>query len=77
VVRLSWPITAKAKRLRKSRNSKKTIVSKKIFIRREKSMKKTYLKPSMEVELFQAMDIVLASGAEFDVSDFFGGVVPQ
>ena len=40
-------------------------------------MKKTYLKPSMEVELFQAMDIVLASGAEFDVSDFFGGVVAQ
>ena len=36
-------------------------------------MKKTYLKPSMEVELFQAMDIVLASGAEFDVSDFFKG----
>ena len=36
-------------------------------------MKKTYLKPSMDVEVFEVMDVVMASGAEFDVSDFFGG----
>ncbi len=40
-------------------------------------MKKTYLKPSMAVEIFEVMDVIMASGAEFDVSDFFGGVVPQ
>ena len=40
-------------------------------------MKKTYLKPSMTVEIFKVMDVVMASGAEFDVSDFFEGGVPQ
>lgn len=38
-------------------------------------MKKSYLKPSMNVEMFEVMDVVMASGAEFDVSDFFKGVI--
>jgi hypothetical protein len=40
VVRLSWPITAKAKRLRKSRYSKKTIVSKKNFYKEREKYEK-------------------------------------
>ena len=35
-------------------------------------MKKTYLKPSMNVEMFEVMDVVMASGAEFDVNKFLG-----
>ena len=33
-------------------------------------MKKTYLKPSMDIELFEVMDVMSASGANFDASGF-------
>ena len=56
-------------------NSETLQVSKKNFYKGERSMKKSYLKPSMNVEMFEVMDVVMASGAEFDVSDFFKGVI--
>ena len=38
-------------------------------------MKKRYFAPICEVTIFNDQDVVMASGAEFDVSDFFGGVL--
>ena len=42
-------------------------------------MKKAYLKPSMDIEMFEVMDVMGASeGANFGASDFFnpdGGLI--
>ena len=38
-------------------------------------MKKAYLKPSIDVEVFEVMDVVMSSGAEFDVTELFGGAL--
>lgn len=38
-------------------------------------MKKTYLRPTLDVAKFEVKDVIMASGAEFNVSDFFKGVL--
>ena len=34
-------------------------------------MKKNYSKPSVQIELFSIEDVVMTSGAEFGVEDFY------
>lgn len=38
-------------------------------------MRKNYEKPYLEAVKFESNDVIMTSGAEFDVSDFFGGAL--